>query len=70
MQLRRLVVMGALAALCLVGCKREESGAGAGGGGKSASAKAGVGGMGTLLAPGLASDLRVTPDGHAHRTAA
>jgi hypothetical protein len=64
MQLRRLVVMGALAALSLVGCKREDSGGGgAGGRSSSASAKAGVGGMGTVLAAGAAADLRVTPDG-------
>ncbi|MDY7224784.1 gliding motility protein [Hyalangium sp. s54d21] len=60
MQLRRLVVVGALVALGVVGCKREESkGGGAGGSGKGAL----VGGMGTLLAAGQAADLRVTPDG-------
>ncbi|MBN1209454.1 MAG: gliding motility protein [Myxococcaceae bacterium] len=61
MQLRRLVVMGALVALSLsvVGCKRENSGGGGGGGGKRAA----VGGQGALLAAGMAADLRVSPDG-------
>jgi hypothetical protein len=69
MQLRRLVVVvGALMALSVVGCKRGDSGGGGGGsagtGGSSGSGKgAVVGGMGTLLVPGVASDLRVSPDG-------
>ncbi|MFL5343239.1 MAG: gliding motility protein [Hyalangium sp.] len=66
MQLRRLVVVGALAALSVVGCKRGDSSGGGGSGGSGAatvSSKAGVGGMGTLLAPGVAADLRVSPDG-------
>lgn len=69
MQLRRLVVVGALLALSVVGCKRGDSGGGGRGGSTSAGSGptggkgALVGGMGTLLAPGVASDLRVTPDG-------
>jgi hypothetical protein len=69
MQLRRLVVVGALVALSVVGCKRGDSGGGGGGGtgsggsGSPSGKGAVVGGMGTLLAPGAAADLRVTPDG-------
>jgi hypothetical protein len=66
MQLQRLVVVGALMALSVVGCKREDSGGGSGGGGGGGTASgksAGVGGMGTLLAAGVAADLRVSPDG-------
>ncbi|HYH95976.1 gliding motility protein [Hyalangium sp.] len=66
MQLRRLVVVGALMALSVVGCKRGDSdggGGGGGGGGTGGGKGAVVGGMGTLLAPGVAADLRVTPDG-------
>jgi hypothetical protein len=69
MQLRRLVVMAALAALSVVGCKREESGGGGGSGASGSGGSGGsgkgavVGGMGSLLAPGVAADLRVTPDG-------
>jgi len=65
MQLQRLVVVGALLALSVVGCKRGDSGGGGGGGsgGSGGGKGAAVGGMGTLLAPGLASDLRVSPDG-------
>jgi hypothetical protein len=69
MQLRRLVVVGALAALSVVGCKRGDSGGGSGGSGSSSPSSSGkgsgslVGGMGTLLAPGVAADLRVSPDG-------
>jgi hypothetical protein len=63
MQLRRLVVVvGALVALSVVGCKRGEDsgGSGRGTGGKKAPL---VGGLGVMLAPGVAADLRVTPDG-------
>ncbi|WP_224245246.1 TolB-like translocation protein [Hyalangium gracile] len=67
MQLRRLVVMGALVALSVVGCKRGDSGGGGGGGSGGSGAASGkgavVGGLGTLLAPGMAADLRVSPDG-------
>jgi hypothetical protein len=66
MQLQRLVVMGALVALSVVGCKREDSGGargGSGGGGTASGKGAVVGGQGTLLAPGVAADLRVSPDG-------
>jgi hypothetical protein len=62
MQLWRLVVVGALAALSVVGCKREEP-SGGGGGGAGGGKGAAVGGQGTLLAPGVAADLRVTPGG-------
>jgi hypothetical protein len=62
MQLQRLVVVGALMALSVVGCKRGDSGGG-GGGGTGGGKGAAVGGVGTLLAPGVAADLRVTPDG-------
>ncbi len=58
MRLGRLVVVGALVALSVAGCKKESS-SGAAGGGKGAA----VGGLGTLLAPGVATDLRVSPDG-------
>lgn len=65
MRFRRLVMVGALAALCGVGCKREESKSSGAGGSAAPSRSKGalVGGMGTLLAPGKAVDLRVTPDG-------
>ncbi|RJS20718.1 gliding motility protein [Corallococcus sp. H22C18031201] len=73
MRLRRVWTAGLLAALAVSGCKRnsEERGTTARSGSKAAgdtvasAARGGpkVGGMGTLLAAGKASDLRVSPDG-------
>ena len=59
---RRSVMVGALLALALVGCKRAEDKGGGGGQGKARSAGA-VGGLGVMLAEGPAEDLRVTADG-------
>jgi hypothetical protein len=58
--MRRTVVVGALMALALVGCKRGEA---KGGSGKAGTGAAAVGGQGVLLAEGPAEDLRVTEDG-------
>jgi hypothetical protein len=57
--------VGALAALAAVGCKRSgDEGKGRGRSAASrASASASAPAKGQLLAPGVASDLRVTPDG-------
>ncbi|MDC0708438.1 gliding motility protein [Stigmatella sp. ncwal1] len=63
MRFRRLVMLGVLVALCGVGCKREEANGGSGAAAPSRSKGALVGGMGTLLAPGRAADLRVSPNG-------
>ncbi len=63
---RRVVWLGALAALTLVGCKRGDEG---GTGGSTVAAATGrgkgpaVGGAGVPLAVGSAEDLRVTEDG-------
>jgi hypothetical protein len=68
MSFRRVVGLGALAALAMVGCKQQggTSGGTGGAGASSASASAGQGGPGAkgdMLAPGRAADLRVSPDG-------
>jgi hypothetical protein len=59
---RRMVWMGALVALTLVGCKRGEE-VKAAAGGRKGGADAVVGGAGMPLATGAAEDLRVTEDG-------
>lgn len=59
---RRAVVVGALMALALVGCK-SGSKEGKGGGGSARTGAAAVGGAGAMLAEGPAEDLRVTEDG-------
>lgn len=64
MSFRRLVGVGALAALAMVGCKRSgEEGKGKGHAAGRASAVSSAPPKGQQLAPGVANDLRVTPDG-------
>ncbi len=64
MSFRRFVGVGVLAALAVAdtGCKRSEAQGGKSGGSASRST-GGAAAKGELLAPGSATDLRVTPDG-------
>jgi hypothetical protein len=63
MSFRRFVGLGALAALAAVGCKQQGGAPGSAGGAAASTSKGGVAARGELLAPGRATDLRVTPDG-------